>query len=135
MSLGHEFAENYDTFEVDTSKVKRSVKLKMSTATKKELGLSFGEAIMQCSSRMFCHIFSVVSLEKMCSLKKELVFIQKLLNKYANFCGSLQHNIYNFYCTSTCDEMKCLTFCTSSNLQKGANSTCAIHMMYQVSTV
>ena len=76
-------------------KLRGFVKLKMSTATKKELGVSFGEAIMQCSSRIFCHIFSVVSLEKMCSLKKELVFIQKMLNKYANFCGSLQHNMYN----------------------------------------
>ena len=80
---------------MDTSKVKWAVKLKMSTATKKELGVSFGEAIMQCSSCMFCHIFSVVSLEKMCSLKKELVFIQKLLNKYVDLFGSLEHNIYN----------------------------------------
>ena len=67
----------------------------MSTSTKKKCGVSFGEVIMQCSSCMFCHIFSVVCLEKMCSLKKELVFIQKMLNKYAYYCGSLPHNIYN----------------------------------------
>ena len=66
----------------------------MSMDGKRQACIEFAELIMTCTSRIVYNIFSVMSLEKMWKFREQFLFIQTLLNQYANYCGSSQHNFF-----------------------------------------
>ena len=97
-SLGLEFADNYYTFDATpkktSSKKKRSGRLPISMDGRKTACIEFAELIMNCTSRIMYNLFSVMRLDKMWKFREQFLFIQILLNRYANYCGSIQHNYF-----------------------------------------
>ena len=66
----------------------------MSMDGRRQACIESTELIMTCTSRIMYNLFSIMSLEKMWKLREQLLFIQRLLNRYANYCGSIQHNFF-----------------------------------------
>ena len=77
-----------------SSKKKRSGRLSMSMDGRKKACIEFAELIMTCTSRIIYNLFSVMSLDKMWKFREQFLFIQILLNRYANYCRSIQHNFF-----------------------------------------
>ena len=66
----------------------------MSMDGRKQACIEFAELIMTCTSRIMYNLFSVMSLDKMWKFREQFLFIQIWLNRYANYCGSIQHNFF-----------------------------------------
>ena len=66
----------------------------MSMDGRKQACIEFAELIMTCTSRIMYNLFSIMTLQKMWKFREQFLFIQTLLNRYANYCGSIQHNFF-----------------------------------------
>ena len=94
--------------EVNTSRIKTSIRIEMNMVNKKSRGRHIAEDIMDQCCHLSKFVGTVTSIRKICHLRQGITFIKDFLNKFVNPLG-----IYPFNTFGTTDDFPhLLKLCT-----------------------
>ena len=93
-SLGTPCADVYQNYDVKTSKVKSSNRIEMNEENRRKESGRFAESIMNNCSQLIRHVDSLLSMDKICKLRDEILFILDMLNQLAITCGTSPSRMY-----------------------------------------